>query len=89
LILILSSNNFPQVKQEYAIFWNFISKYYPDNQFLTISDEQYRSVYRELIILAEAFRINSNQQEDPDAAASDSFERKIIESNGSGKDHIK
>lgn len=38
LILILSTNNFPQVKQEYATFWNFISKFYPDNQFLTISD---------------------------------------------------
>jgi hypothetical protein len=90
LILILSENNFSKVKQEYSIFWSFISKYYPNNHFATVSDEQYKSVYRELIILTEAFNINSRKEDTHTPTPTpDSFERKIIESTGMGNDKIK
>lgn len=86
---MLNENNFVNVKKEYSIFWNFVRQYYPINHFVTISSEQYKSVYRELIILAEAFNINNGKEEHLNIASSDSFERKIIESTGTENDKIK
>ena len=55
---MLKSNNFRNVKEEYGSLWHFISKHYPDDHFKSISDEFYKMIYRELIILAEKYNIN-------------------------------
>lgn len=51
VVLMLKQSTLKNIKLEYNYFWNFISKHYPDDFFQTVSDEVYRSVYRELIIL--------------------------------------
>ncbi len=71
---ILKPNNLRSVKQEYSLLWNFISQYYEQTHFKTISDQMYKLVYRELIILAEKFKINEIFDE-----SELQFQRKILE----------
>jgi hypothetical protein len=58
VMLILKPANFRNVKQEYSSLWNFISRNHEETYFKTVSDENYKLIYRELIILAETFKIN-------------------------------
>lgn len=74
---ILKPNNLRSVKQEYSLLWNFISQYYEQTHFKTISDQMYKLVYRELIILAEKFKINEIFDE-----SELQFQRKILEQSG-------
>lgn len=61
--MILKATNFRNVKEEYSMLWNFISHYYEETHFKGVSDETYKLVYRELIILAEKFKINDMVEE--------------------------
>lgn len=63
VVLMLKQNTLKNIQLEYSYIWNFISKYYSDDYFQTVSDEMYKIVYRELIILVEKFRININSKE--------------------------
>lgn len=58
VVLILKPNNFRNVKEEYSLLWNFISQNHEEAYYRTVSDENYKLIYRELIILAEAYKVN-------------------------------
>jgi hypothetical protein len=60
------------------MLWNFISRFYEETHFKSVSDENYKLIYRELIILAEKYKINDMVDEGADVG----FERKILEQNG-------
>lgn len=76
VVLILKPSNFRIVKEEYAILWNFISRNYEENSFRTVSDENYKLVYRELIILAETYKVNDILNNDSNEHG---FERTILQ----------
>jgi hypothetical protein len=79
-VMVLREGALKNVKQEYKELWGFISKYYPDDYYQTVSDEMYKVVYRELIILVEKFRINpQNPQQGVETGSS--FEQRILQQN--------
>lgn len=63
VVIILKAVNFRNVKEEYSMLWNFISHYYDETHFKSVADETYKFVYRELIILAEKYKINDMVEE--------------------------
>lgn len=46
VVLMLKQSAFANIKEEYSYLWSFISKYYPDDYYHTVSDEMYKIVYR-------------------------------------------
>lgn len=88
VVLMLKHTAFHNVKIEYASLWGFISKAYSDDYYQTVSDEMYKVVYRELIILVEKFRINPQAPpENPHHIPS--FESTILQQNAhSQQDNI-
>lgn len=64
-LLILKPHNFAAVRQEYSILWNFISRKYQEGHFRSIPDDTYRKIYRELIILAEFYKITEALDDEP------------------------
>jgi hypothetical protein len=45
-LLIVKPSNFRSVKAEYSLLWNFIARFHEEAFFKTVSDENYKLIYR-------------------------------------------